>query len=216
MELTTKDDHLYIQDGIYLNREQDEGKDTTSKENYEEDNRRVFLFTDRSIYRPGQVVYFKGILVTRDFETKKIKIVPNAKTKVFLYDTNGDEVDSIELGSNEFGSYNGKFHIPENRLNGEFRIEDHEFEGQAEFSVEEYKRPKFEVEFEKQKGSYRLNDSISVRGNARAYAGNTIENAIVKYRVVRETRFPYPWLFWKTIWPRMEEKRLRRRGKNRK
>ena len=38
---------------------------------YDEDNAKVFLFTDRSIYRPGQIVYFKGIGVTKDWKTKK-------------------------------------------------------------------------------------------------------------------------------------------------
>jgi hypothetical protein len=114
----------------------------------------------------------------------------------------------LQLTSNEFGSLNGKFKIPENRLNGEFSIVDENEAAQAFISVEEYKRPKFQVDFEKEKGIYRLYDTIVATGQVKAFAGNLVGNASVKYRVVRQTRFPYPWLF-KGIWPtRMEEQEI--------
>ena len=199
VELTTKDDHLFIQERVYNYRfPQPEEKEGAKK---------TFFFTDRSIYRPGQTVYFKGIIIANDRDAKK-KIVPGLKTKIYLKDANRERVDSLQLTTNEFGSYNGKFRLPENRLNGSFTIEDETIDGQAEFSVEEYKRPKFEVVFDPQKGSYKLNDTIVVKGNANAYAGNLIENATVKYRVIRKARFPYPWLFWKIGWPRSEDQEI--------
>ncbi|MCP2937069.1 MG2 domain-containing protein, partial [Salmonella enterica subsp. enterica serovar Typhimurium] len=82
-----------------------------------------FLFTDRSIYRPGQIVYFKGIRVSRDGSGKS-SIVPNTKTLLSLVDANGQKIDSLELTSNEFGSYSGKFNLPSNSLNGMFYIQD--------------------------------------------------------------------------------------------
>ena len=60
--------------------------------------------------------------------------------------------------------------------------------------MEEYKRPTFNVTFDKPKGSYRLNDSITVNGTATAYAGNKIGNAKVTYTVTRNARALYPWL----------------------
>jgi uncharacterized protein YfaS (alpha-2-macroglobulin family) len=76
------------------------------------------------------------------------------------------------------------------------------------FRVEEYKRPKFYVEFEKLKGTYKINDDIHLSGFAKAYAGNNVDGAQVKYRVVREARFPYPWLFWRGWWPRTEPQEI--------
>src|SRR5690606_6989461 len=70
-----------------------------------------------------------------------------------------------------------------------------ETEGRAHFSVEEYKRPKFYVEFDTVKGSYRVGDTVSLQGKALAYAGNKIDGAQVKYRAVREARYPYYWMF---------------------
>ena len=61
--------------------------------------------------------------------------------------------------------------------------------------VEDYKRPKFETEFNPVKGSYRLNDEVTVTGLAKAYAGNVIDGAKVKYRVVRTVNYPY-WYWW--------------------
>jgi uncharacterized protein YfaS (alpha-2-macroglobulin family) len=76
-------------------------------------------------------------------------------------------------------------------MNGMMRISNEH--GSESFSVEEYKRPKFYVEFDTLKGSYALNESVTVKGFAKAYAGNNIDGASVKFRVVRKTRFPYYW-----------------------
>ncbi|HJT75195.1 MAG TPA: alpha-2-macroglobulin family protein, partial [Chitinophaga sp.] len=149
----------------------------------------------RSIYRPGQTVYFKGIVITKDAQTKKSKAVAGYKTTVFLFNANYEKADSLEVITSGFGSYSGKFTLPENSLNGEFSIKDKELNDRAYFSVEEYKRPKFSVEYEPLKGTYQVNDSITVTGLAKAYAGNNIDGAQVKYRVVRQPRFIYPWLY---------------------
>lgn len=200
LEIIHDKDRLFLDNFHYIYY-RGETNDKAGKEDYEEDNARIFFFTDRSIYRPGQTVYFKGIAVTKDHETKQSKIIPDKKSRVFLYDANDDAVDSVELTTNEYGSYTGKFSLPTNRLNGEFRIEDEDIEGQIAFSVEEYKRPRFYVDYEKIKTTYRVNDSITVTGTAKAFAGNNIDGAKVSYRVVREPRFIYPWMFWRRGYP---------------
>lgn len=156
---------------------------------------KTFLFTDRAIYRPGQTVFFKGVVIKQG-EKSKSYILPAYKTTITLYDANGDKVASLPVTSNEYGSYSGKFRLPEGRLNGEFRLEEDKNSGQVGFSVEEYKRPKFYVEFDTIKGNYRLGDSVTITGKALAYAGNNIDGAKVKYRVSRVARFPYPWMMW--------------------
>lgn len=171
-------------------------------------NRRTFFFTDRSIYRPGQTVYFKGIVTTRDAATGKPKVVEGLKAKIILYDANSEKIDSLTVTSSEYGSYSGKFILPTGRMNGSFRLEESVTGGSSNFSVEEYKRPKFYVEYQPVKESYRVNDNIKVTGNAKAYAGNNIDGALVKYRVVREPRLLYPWLCWKWGWPQMQEQEI--------
>ncbi|MFM2362553.1 MAG: hypothetical protein RLZZ316_1455, partial [Bacteroidota bacterium] len=194
LEIKTQEDYLYLHDAVYLSRVLKENA-SISQEQYEQNNSRSYFFTDRSIYRPGQMVYFKAIAITRDFNTRQPKLLTGKKTTVALYDVNGQKIDSLKLTTNEFGSYAGQFQLPSGVLTGQFRLEDENIESNNHyFSVEEYKRPKFYTNIETPAGSYRLNDSITVKLHAMAYAGNVINNAAVKYRVERGIRFPYPWL----------------------
>ena len=164
------------------------------------DQRRIFFFTDRSIYRPGQTIYFKGIAIIPDKETKN-KVLADYTTWVYLRNANHQLADSIQVKTNEYGSFSGKFQLPTGVLNGSFSIYAKDQKGETDFSVEEYKRPKFSVDFEKIKGTYKLNDKIKITGFAKAYAGNNIDAAIIKYRVQRIARFPYPWLFYRWHMP---------------
>lgn len=155
----------------------------------------IYLFTDRAIYRPGQTLYFKGIALNKESGGKKNNVLKSLPGTIILRDANNKGIDTINFLSNEFGSFNGKFQLPSNSMNGQFSIYVKEGYGNAGFKVEEYKRPKFYVDYEKIKGTYQVNDKIKVTGIAKAYAGNNIDGASVKYRVVREPRFLYPWLF---------------------
>ena len=202
LEIIHEKDRLFMNEPQYMAYRDEDGVESANVQDYEKDNARVFFFTDRSIYRPGQTVYFKGIAITKDIQTKKSKLYAGIKSVVSLYNANGEKADSVELTTNEYGSYSGKFKLPEGLLNGEFYLHDEKLEGDQYFSVEEYKRPKFYVEYEKLKGTYKANDSITVTGVAKAYAGNNIDGAQVKYRVQRVTRFIYPWLYWKWGYPR--------------
>jgi len=160
----------------------------------EKNEDRVFVFTDRSIYRPGQTVHYKGIVAGKD------QVIGGQKLSIILQNTNGEEVSKASLTANEYGTFSDKFQLPQGVLNGEFVIvvdKRHHFS----FRVEEYKRPKFYVDYEPVKNTYQVNDSIQISGNANAYAGNTISGATVKYRVVRTPRFLYPWLFKRGYFP---------------
>jgi uncharacterized protein YfaS (alpha-2-macroglobulin family) len=204
LEITTAKDHLFVDDYNYNYSYPGEAPQGVK------DVKSTFLFTDRSIYRPGQTIYFKGILVNRNTENKETTIVPNFATSVWIMDANGQKVDTMALTTNEFGTYSGKFTLPTGLLNGRFTITDNMTHSSTEFSVEEYKRPKFLVELNKPTGTYRLNDSIQVTGTAKAYAGNNIDNAFVKYRVVRKTIRPlwYYADFGKMIWPPIEQNEM--------
>lgn len=158
------------------------------------------FFLDRAIYRPGQTVYFKGIVIkTTDAEPKKPEIVPNYSTTVIFYDVNYQEVAKVEVTTNEYGSYQGSFMAPLGGLTGQMRLVDNQTDSDKYFRVEEYKRPKFEVKFQPITGSFKLGEEVKVTGLAEAYAGNKIDGAKVNYRVVRKVSFPY-WAWWRWGW----------------
>ena len=167
--------------------------------NPQQSQKTTYYFTDRKIYRPGQTLYFKALVVNKhNFEGEKTKILPNINKTITLYDANSQKVSSLNLKTNEFGTINGNFVIPSDRLNGQYYLSDGY--NISYFSVEEYKRPKFEVKFKKAEKEYKLGQKIIVKGFAKAYAGFNIDNAIVKYRVVRTTFYPYSW-YWYGYYP---------------
>jgi len=160
-----------------------------------EANEQTFFFTDRSIYRPGQTIYFKGIVVRTEKDRRSSNVVAARNVTVTFYDANGQKIADQNLTSNEWGSITGKFTAPQSGLTGAMRIEGGN--GTAYISVEEYKRPKFRVDWDTLKSDYALNETVVVTGHALAYAGNNVDGGAVKYRVVRQARFPYWWYAWR-------------------
>lgn len=200
LNITHNNDKLFMTDLVYdyyyyRDNSTVEAKTTTA----------VFLFTDRAIYRPGQTVYFKGIVLNSNQKEKKGAVVSDYTTTVILRDANYKDVDTIKVKTNEFGSFNGKFQLPQAGLNGQFSLYTKKDAGNIGFKVEEYKRPKFYVDYEPIKGTYKVNDKIKITGIAKAYAGNNIDGANVKYRIVRQPRYLYYWMFWRGWQPPTEE-----------
>lgn len=142
---------------------------------------RTVLFTDRQIYRPGQTIYFKGLQL--QILDRKSNIEINKDVTVDLMDVNDKVISSLELRSNEFGTFNGSFIIPQNILNGSVCIKT--AAGQLYVKVEEYKRNSFEVEFLPVTESYKLNDSIKIKGLVKAYSGYGLSQARVVYHITR-------------------------------
>ncbi len=153
------------------------------------------FFTDRAIYRPGQTIFFKGIMM--DYSGEKRELKTNYSSTVYFYDVNSQEIAHQEVKTNEFGSFQGEFTAPFGVLTGQMRIQD--AWGSKYFRVEEYKRPKFNVEMQPVEGEFQVDDEIEVTGIAKAFAGNFIDGADVKYRVTRSTSFNswYYWWYWR-------------------
>ncbi len=86
--------------------------------------------------------------MTKDYQTKKYKVAEKVKIKLYLLDANDQRVDSVMTRPDEFGSFHGSFKLPDNLLNGAFSIQDSLTDDSRDFSVEEYKRPKFYVEYD--------------------------------------------------------------------
>jgi hypothetical protein len=199
LEISNNKDRLFLDEltsDYYYNNRPEQVKDKTLS---------TYLFADRSLYRPGQTAYFKGIVVNRN-KDRKPEIETGYKTKVYLRDANYQVVDSVMVMTSEYGSFSGKFQLPQTGLTGGFALfVGSDAPGETHIQIEEYKRPKFYVEYAPIEGIYKVNDTISVTGNAKAYAGNNIDGATVKYRVVRNARFPYPWLFSRWWLPPVRE-----------
>lgn len=168
----------------------------------------TFFFTDRSIYRPGQVVYFKGIILKTHPQPLDHNLEANQTTTVILTDVNGTEIAKQTLTTNEYGSFAGQFVLPTTgSLTGQFYIGNET--GSTNFSVEEYKRPKFEANFLPITGNYKINEKVTITGTAKSYAGVPINDAKVKYRVVRKAFFPY-WrcYYWWLPMPQSAEQEI--------
>lgn len=155
----------------------------------------LFLFTDRSIYRPGQTVFFKGIALAKDSTGRNGSVVTRSVYTIRLVNTNWQTISTLELETNEFGAISGSFRLPVSGLTGGYQLQYHQWKEGAAFRVEEYKRPSFSAQLDPVTGKYLLNDSIRVTGSANAYAGNAIDGARVTYRVFRRARFLYDW-YW--------------------
>ncbi|MFO8128912.1 MAG: alpha-2-macroglobulin family protein [Bacteroidales bacterium] len=153
---------------------------------------KTFFFTDRAIYRPGQPVFFKGIMLEHDGQD--YTILENKETTVAFYDANNQKISGLELTTSDYGSFHGSFTAPGGVLTGNMQIRNES--GSISIAVEEYKRPKFEIAFEPVTGSYKLEEEVTVEGIAKGYAGYTIDNAEVKYRVTRMTVYPYRQGAW--------------------
>jgi uncharacterized protein YfaS (alpha-2-macroglobulin family) len=156
-------------------------------------NYQTFFFLDRAIYRPGQTVYFKGLVISTD--GKNPRIMAKYNTSLTLRDVNYQEQGNVQVTTNEYGTFQGSFTAPSSGITGNMQIVNNDGSGQVDFSVEEYKRPKFEVGFNPVTASFRLNDQIKAEGFARAYSGANIDGASVKYRVTRVANFPTWWWY---------------------
>ncbi len=148
------------------------------------------LLTDRSLYRPGQTVYFKGIAYYASKNRNEVD--KSSAYEVVLYDANHQKISSKSFKTNEFGSFAGEFVLPEGGLNGAYRLESKGFS--QTIYVEEYKRPTFEVKIEKPKAEIRFGEKTTLKGNVKAYAGYNVSDAEVKYTVMRMThRYCWWW-----------------------
>ena len=146
------------------------------------------LFTDRSIYRPGQTVYVSGLAY--EMEKDSTRVLADKKYTVSLYDANNNETGKVEVWTNGFGSFSGQFVLPSPCLTGYFSLR--AADTSVSFKVEEYKRPTFDVTFEPVKVEYQVGDSIEVVGMAKTFAGAPVQNARVHYNISRS----YAW-FWR-------------------
>jgi len=179
------------------------GTDAYYNQKVDEDKGMAQIFLDRAIYRPGQTVYFKVISTVLDPKTKKEKTAEKIKLNIILNDANYEEVSLQTLTTNEFGSVSGSFTLPKGKLNGQFSIKvdndddasDYDISASKYFSVEEYKRPKFEVEFEPVKDEYKYGQTIELKGKATMFSGVALSNSVVNYEIKKQN-IRWKYFYW--------------------
>jgi hypothetical protein len=154
---------------------------------------RVFLFTDRALYRPGQTIRFKGIAASYDRKTNDYHTSKNKNFEVVFLDANRKEISQLAVQSNDVGSFSGSFTAPSDRVLGQAVIRCGRFE--QVLRIEEYKRPKFHAEVGPAKAEPKLGEKVVVTAKALSYTGAAIDGAKVKWSVTRSALWP-EWCRW--------------------
>ncbi len=161
--------------------------------------KQVVFFTDRSLYRPGQAIYFKGIAILVDQEGDNYKVLSHEQVNIVFKDASGKEIARQTLGTNDYGSFSGNFTAPRDRLMGRMMLHSDGMQGNTWVNVEEYKRPKFQVTLDAPKTAARLGGDVQLEGKAVAYTGAAVGGAKLRYRVLRQVRYP-DWWYWCFFW----------------
>ena len=145
------------------------------------------LFTDRSIYRPGQKMHATAVsfIVKKGLDAS----VPgkSKELKFILRDAEWKQVAEQKATTDEYGTASVDFELPKEGKTGMFSIS---VNGQASeyIRVEEYKRPTFEITFPKVNERYTWGDTIVVKASAKTYAGVPVQGAKVEYKVTRRNQ----------------------------
>lgn len=187
-----KDSHeTYLMEGVYF------------RETHHNLHRReALVYTDRSIYRPNQKVFFKiaayqGEPVQAGYQSAK----PGESITVQLRDPNYQVVATKSLTTNQFGTASGEFTIPSGRPLGAWLVETVSgFSGRSQIRVEEYKRPTFETTITDSVTPLRLNKPATIKGEAKYYFGLPVSSGTVRWRVVRSPRAPLWWSYYGWSW----------------
>lgn len=145
------------------------------------------LFTDRSIYRPGQTVHASAIsyIVKKGLDAS----VPGKSMELnfILRDTNWKQVAEQKATTDEYGTASVDFELPKEGQTGLYSIS---VNGTVTkyVRVEEYKRPTFEITFPKVNEKYNWGDTVVVKASAKTYAGIPVQGAKVAYQVTRRNQ----------------------------
>jgi uncharacterized protein YfaS (alpha-2-macroglobulin family) len=170
------------------------------QERKDKKRRRALVYTDRSVYRPGQTIFWKVVAYHGQRTTGSFETLAGESLSVELLDVNGDVVETAEAESNAFGSASGQFEVPQGRLLGRWRLRA-SLGGGTSVLVEEYKRPTFEVELLEAESALRLNRKATFLGEARYYFGLPLVDGDVRWWVTRVPVYPRWWSWWFRMQP---------------
>lgn len=151
------------------------------------------IYTDRRIYRPGQTVHAAAIAYTYNNKVYKGEALSGKQMTITLRDSNRKEIAKRTVTTDEFGMASADFVLPEGGLTGIYTLRsDLGNNIYTNFSVEEYKRPTFKVDFEKPQTKYAVGDTVRFNATAKSFAGVPVQGAKAVVRVVRR-----PSVYWR-------------------
>ena len=151
------------------------------------------IFTDRSVYRPGQTLNV-SVLAYLNIKNENIEVLPKEKITISLWNVSGKKIEEKQLVTNEYGDASTTFTIPTVTLNGTYFIRAND--GFKRVEVSEYKRPTFTLSFDEITQKYVEGDTVKVHGKAMSFAGVALQKAQVRYTIKRRPRF----FGWSTMW----------------
>ena len=177
--ISTNNDKFTPAKGIYLSRDRYyEKKDNETK--YQ-------VYTDRSIYRPGQKVHATAVsyIVKKGLDASVSG--KSMELKFILKDANWKQVAEQKATTDEYGTASVDFELPKEGQTGQYSIS---VNGTATeyVRVEEYKRPTFEITFPKVNEKYNWGDTVVVKATAKTYSGVPVQGAKVEYQVTRRNQ----------------------------
>lgn len=159
------------------------------------------IFTDRSIYRPGQTVHF-SVIKYKQF-ADNVEVVPNDNINVTIGNPNYQTVFSDSKKSNELGTADFEYTIPLDCKLGEYNLHvSNRYSAHCSFKVEEYKRPTFDVKIEKERNtdSVSINSNAKIVGQAKTFSDVPVQGAKVKYYIDWCENSFWRWnQVWKTL-----------------
>jgi uncharacterized protein YfaS (alpha-2-macroglobulin family) len=153
------------------------------------------IYTDRSVYRPTQKVFWKVLAYHGRRDLGRLTTLADRTVTISLLDPNNQTVESRTVTTNSFGSAAGEFTVPPGRPLGHWRLTS-SLSGMQAIRVEEYKRPTFEASFRDPAQPLRLNRPATLTGEVRYYFGLPVVNGTVRWRVTREPMYPWWWHWW--------------------
>lgn len=154
------------------------------------------LFTDRGVYRPGQPLYFSGIVYST--EPDDMKVLAGEKVTVSLNDANNKEVSRQEVVSDAFGSFAGQFTLPSGKLTGSYTLWADDVACNIE--VAEYKRPTFEIIFDPIRDSYSFGRKVTITGQLKSYSGIALPFTPVRYQIDKRPHW-LRFISTRNYWP---------------
>lgn len=156
---------------------------------------KAYVYTERPIYRPGQPVYFKGIV--RTDEDLDYQLPDFGKVRITIENFK-DVIHEQEYPLNDMGSFAGELKLDQDTDLGYYTLsvfiaDKTEAIGSVTFNVAEYRRPEFQVNVSSNRDNVLNGDTFSITVQADYYSGGGVSDSLVDWKLTKEAfRFTPP------------------------
>lgn len=145
----------------------------------------AYMYTDRPIYRPGQPVYFKGIIRLDDDLKYSLPDYQEVTINIQSYE---ETVFTQTLKLSRFGSFEGEYLLDKEATLGTYTInvinpESENIIGSVWFNVAEYRKPEFLIDVTAKPDNILNGSNFDVTLNAEYYSGGSVSGAEVDWKL---------------------------------